>query len=259
LRPKLALGADFMSTSKHKYPNPPIQEAICEVHFSVKEPLSLDRIKEMQRQWQKDYPNQKITEEKNIELQMGPDGMQIANHSLGHRLICRSSEGIRLVQLSGRFVAINQLRPYRGWEEEFRDTILARVIEVQSSLGPFPIARTGLRYINRIDVPKTPFVWDEWFNFSLPVPQMEQSALEGFQMHFERGLSDSRKLIVNCVAVPPLTPDTSSVILDLDVVWQGEPAEPTQLKDLIERVHSPHRLAFEAYITDKLRETFSNQ
>ena len=48
---------------------------------------------------------------------------------------------------SGRFIAVNQLKPYPGWEEAFRDTIMDRVGEVQSELGPMAIARTGLRYI----------------------------------------------------------------------------------------------------------------
>ena len=114
------------------------------------------------------YPDQKISEEKNVELRMAPDGVRVEQTDLGRRLICRSSDGVRLVQLSGRFLAVNQLRPYGGWEEVFREIIIARFEEVHSRLGPFSVSRTNLRYINRIDLPQDPLVWSDWFNFSLP-------------------------------------------------------------------------------------------
>jgi uncharacterized protein (TIGR04255 family) len=104
---------------------------------------------------------------------------------------------------------------------------------------------------------QSPLVWQDWFHFSLPIPEHKNSTLENFQMHFEQNLPENCKLIVNCLSIPPLTPQISSVILDLDIVWQGEPVGLKELANLLERVHAPHRLAFEGYISDKLRESFS--
>jgi uncharacterized protein (TIGR04255 family) len=151
---------------------------------------------------------------------------------------------------------VNQLNPYPGWEEGFRDTIIARFRELDSVIEPLPVGRIGLRYINKIDVPEVPLVWENWFNFSLPLPKIEDAALNGFQMHFEQRLRESRQLIVNCVALVPAGAATT-VILDLDVVWQGGPVESSMIREILERVHAPHRLAFESYITDKLRKEFS--
>jgi uncharacterized protein (TIGR04255 family) len=247
-----------MAAEKRKYLNPPIQEAICEVHFAIQQPLPRERIEQLQNRWKANYPNQTINEEKNVHLQMGAEGVRVDENKLGHRLICRSSDGTRLVQLSGRFVAINQLQPYPGWEENFRETILSRVADVEAELGSMPIGRTGLRYINRIEIPENPVMWEKWFNFALPFPRLEKSLLANFQMHFEQVLPEQQKLLVNCVSVPQ-TGEASSVILDLDVVWEGEPIKSTSLSDLLESVHHPHRLAFEAYITDKLRERFDTK
>ncbi len=240
----------------HKYRNPPIQEAVCEIHFAINQSLSIDQIEQLRGPWATAYPDQKITEEKNVELQVAPDGVRVAETNLGRRLICRSSDGIRLVQLSGRFLAVNQLRPYLGWEEVFRDTILARFEEVHTQIGPVAIARSNLRYINRIDIPQHPLSWEQWFNFSLPSPEIGDSTIKGFQMHFERILSEGRTLTVNCVTVPPPEPAVSSVILDLEVGWHGDAMAPKQLPQLLDHVHAPHRLAFEAYINDNLRKRF---
>src|SRR6267378_4290124 len=128
-----------MGPERRKYPNPPIQEAICELHFALETALPLNRIEQLKARWADEYPNQTINEEKNVHLQMGAEGVRIDENMLGKRLICRTNDGTRLVQLSGRFIAINQLRPYPGWEEAYRDTILARLSDVESELGAMPI------------------------------------------------------------------------------------------------------------------------
>ena len=79
---------------------------------------------------------------------------------------------------------------------------------------------------------------------------------KAFQMHFERELSQNRRLIVNCVTVAPPKLGLSSVILDLEVRWQGQPVAPDRLPQLLDHVHAPHRLAFEGYVNDNLRERF---
>ena len=247
-----------MLADRHKYVNPPIQEAICEVHFAIEQPLALDKLEQLRGRWKDEYPEQTINEEKNVHLQMGAEGVRIDESKQGQRLICRTSDGTRLVQLSGRFVAVNQLRPYPGWEEGYRGTILARVKDVETEVGAMPIRRTGLRYINKIEVPEHPMKWENWFNFALPFPKLEKSLLSNFQMHFEQILPGECKLLVNCVSLPQ-SGETSFVILDLDVIWEGPAVKSTQLADLLERVHGPHRLAFEAYIRDKLRERFDKK
>ena len=247
-----------MAADQRKYSNPPIQEAICEVHFAIEQPLALDKLEQLKGLWKSDYPNQSVNEEKNVHLQMGAEGVRIDESKQGQRLICRTSDGTRLVQLSGRFVAINQLKPYPGWEEGYRKTILARVADVESEIGAMPIRRTGLRYINNIEIPENPVRWENWFNFALHFPKLEKSLLANFQMHFEQLLPDQCKLLVNCVSLPQ-TNEASFVILDLDIIWEGQPVKSAQLPGLLERVHAPHRLAFEAYITDKLRERFDKK
>jgi uncharacterized protein (TIGR04255 family) len=241
----------------YKYPNPPIQEVVCELHFAIGDPLSLSDIENLKGAWLNEYPDQTVSEEKTVQFQVDPGGMSIEERKVGHRLICKSSDGTRLVQLSGLFLAVNQLKPYPGWEEFFRDTILARAKDLKSAIRSLSFRQVGLRYINKIDIPESPLVWENWFQFSIPFPKIEGSALDGFQMHFEQRLPESCRLIVNSLAVTPKVEGSSAVILDLSVVWQGEPVEHAEVPEILERVHAPHRLAFESYITDKLRKIFS--
>jgi uncharacterized protein (TIGR04255 family) len=96
-----------MPNDKPKYTNPPIQEAVFEVHFAIDQPLSKETLEKLQPVWQKSYPVQKIVEEKNLNLRLDPDGVKTDQQILGHRLVCRSNDGKRLVQLSSSFLAVN--------------------------------------------------------------------------------------------------------------------------------------------------------
>jgi len=239
-----------------KYPNPPILETICEVHFDLPEPLTLQKIELLKDIWSSEYPEQKVVQERNVEFRISPEGIQTQEDNLGHRLICKTADGKRLVQLSGFFYAANQLRPYPGWEESFRDTIWKRSEDVQKTIGPLKFKRVGLRYINRIDVPQVPLVWEEWFQLKLPVPEISGSRQREFQMQFHHALPESRRFIINLVALASPNERVSPVILDLDLIWEGGPKEPGELRRVLDHVHGPHRLVFEAYLRDKVRKLF---
>ena len=239
-----------------KYRNPPIQETICEVHFDLSEPLMLQKIESLKDVWSKEYPEQKIVQERKVEFHISTEGIQTQEGDLGHRLICKTADGKRLVQLSGLFYAANQLRPYPGWEESFRDTIRKRSEDVQKKIGPLKFKRVGLRYINRIDVPQVPLVWEEWFQLKLPVPEMPGSRQGDFQMQFHRALAEGRRFTINVAALASPDRKVSPVILDLDLIWEGAAREPSELGQVLEQVHGPHRLVFEGYLRDKVRKLF---
>jgi len=55
-----------MVKAETKYPNPPIQETICEVHFDLGQPLSLQRIELLKEMWAAEYPEQKVVQERSV-------------------------------------------------------------------------------------------------------------------------------------------------------------------------------------------------
>ncbi len=245
-----------MAKTETKYLNPPIQEAICEVHFELSEPLSLQKIESLKPVWSASYPDQKIVQERSVNFHLSPEGFQTKEGNLGHRLICKSADGKRLVQVSGFFIATNQLKPYPGWEELFRDTILGRFDDLQKAIGLLKFKRVGLRYINRIDVPQVPLAWGEWFKLELPAPSLPGFKQREFQMQFHQELTKGRRFIINLAALPPRDGKVSPVMLDLDLVWEGASREPGELRQTLEHVHGPHRLVFEAYLSNKVRTLF---
>lgn len=246
-----------MAESKIKYPNPPIQEAVCEVHFDTPQPFIKERLEQLKPVWAADYPDQKVVEEKNVELKVTPEGIKHKVQPLGHRLICRATDGKRLVQLTRNMLVVNQLKPYPGWHEAFRDLILQQVNVFVKNVGAHKVRRIGLRYIDKIDVPEHPVTWENWFKLNLPTPAVTGCKTEGFQIQLRNRLCDDCHLTMNFVTMPVKgTPPVSPVIFDFDVVWQGQPVEVAALAEILEKLHDPLGLAFEGYLTDKARGLF---
>ena len=254
---RLNFGAQVdMAQLLKKYSTPPIIEAVCEIHFAVESPLGRQLQVQLQPIWKDDYPQQKFVDEQQVRLQVSPEAVSTETRKGGTRLICRSADGQRLVQISGEFLAVNQLRPYPGWEEGFRDLILRRAVDFEKVVGAIPFKALVLRYINKIDIPQVPLVWQQWFKPALPVPQLQDSRTVSYQMQFVMGLPGECRLEIVIVSLPA-TESFSPVILDLSVIWSGSGAPLQALAEFLERVHDPHRLAFEEYLSDNLRTLFN--
>lgn len=243
---------------KVKYARPPIQEAICEVHFASANPLAPEQIEQIKPVWQSVYPNQQLVAEKTLEVHLGVDKVDTQSRNIGHKLIARSEDGKNLAQLGPRFLAVNRLSPYLGWGESFRETIESRAREVVQVYGFTSMERIGLRYINKIGFPEKPLRWADWFAIALPVPGDLGTAGGTFQFHFEQQLSPGIQGIINFLTLPPQPEAGTSVILDIDVIWRG--SEPwSQLGTILEAVHTPHHDLFESYLLDKSRRLFQIQ
>ena len=243
-----------LTVLKGKYKKPPIQEAVCEIHFKLPQPLDKEALAKMQPHWQALYPLQNIVAGRQLELRLTVDKMDATQKEAGHKLITRSADGKDIAQLGSTFLAVNRVDPYLGWEESFRNKILERFWEVQKVFSFDTIQRIGLRYINRIDFPQNPLQWKEWFSLTLPVPEKLQPVGE-FQSHFRSLLDHNLLCDINLGTLPAAGEGKTSVILDIDVNLIEE-GPVGAVADGLERVHRPHRLLFEAYLLDKTRNLF---
>jgi uncharacterized protein (TIGR04255 family) len=240
-----------------QYRHPPIQEAVCELHFGTSAPLSKEQIESMRQVWAKDYPNQQLVEEKNIQLVIDASKAELdpKSQTIGHRLVCRSADNIKLVQLSSRFMAINHLKPYPGWHLAFRQMILDRFSEVQNQLGCAVIGRLLLRYINRLDFPEYPLTWDQWFNLKLPVPPVINRGGGLFQMHYRQPLPDGVYCFVNIVTMEPAPEGHTSVLLDITVSLE-KMLDSSAIGEPLEAIRDLERAVFEDYLTVKAKNLF---
>ena len=140
--------------TRHKYNNPPIEEALCEFRFAPSSPWNLtvpglfyEKIKAV-------YPGE--PRQQNLiqaELQIGqePANAEVALRQSMAKLLFQSADAKKLVGVGYDTLSIHSLRPYEGWEYfgQRIDESFQTYLEVAKPTG---VTRIAIRYINRIAI-----------------------------------------------------------------------------------------------------------
>jgi uncharacterized protein (TIGR04255 family) len=121
------------------------------------------------------------------------------------------------------------------------------------------VNRIGVRYVNKIIIPATGrFELDDYISGGPVTPPGMNLTAASFLNRAEYAYEDQQaKLLLTFAALGSEPPGEPAFLLDLDVIW--EDAQPLELKAALEKAELLHELegaAFEALITDKVRELF---
>jgi uncharacterized protein (TIGR04255 family) len=147
------------------------------------------------------------------------------------------------------------LRPYEGWIEFSQriETALQAYAEVAEPGG---VSRVGVRYINKINLPDQEIELKTWFQCGPPsVPELP-SKMAGFMSRVEFLYPDAVKLLLTQASIDA-PEEPAAVLLDLDVLWaSGEARTPDAIMTVVDDLHERVGSAFEALITDAVREIF---
>ncbi len=162
-----------------------------------------------------------------------------------------------LIQVDRDLLAVNHLKPYPTWQE-FLPLIQQGFDAYCQIANPKGILRIGLRYINRIEVPGQRIELEDYLEFrpfvGSKLPQDFGSFIVGIQVPYERSRDILRLQLTNAATQ---TPSLVAAVLDLDYFL----AQPNQVGidnvfEWVELAHTHVEEAFEACITDRLRQMF---
>ncbi len=239
------------------YKRPPIIEAVLEVRLAA--PIEEKKAAKVEAQFQKRYPTppQRVA---NLSLESDGASLRINQEQTGFKIL--SADGAFTVTAGRVLIATSRTAPYCGWEQFIAE---ARVnwADWTKIVGWNDIARIGLRYINRIDIPAadehTEIKMDDYFRFVVQRPNIPGfGAMNGYAATTEIPMLDQPiKLVLNTSpTVSPLI-KTISFLLDLDVsVDDHLPRSEQALWNTVEALRSIKNSVFEACITDKTRVLF---
>jgi len=136
----------------------PIVEAIIEVRTQAGIPWEEDSVSAKIKQAVPDYPNvqpSKIVRHE-FKVESGQKPEQTV-HDLGWRgLRCETEDKLQVVQFYRDSFVFSRLQPYEDWNK-FCDEALRLWRIHQSIAEPEQVDRLGLRFINRIRAPQSPF------------------------------------------------------------------------------------------------------
>jgi uncharacterized protein (TIGR04255 family) len=246
-------------SSSSPYRRPPITEAVVEVRLA--DPIEIDQVEKIKDRLAEDYPVSPQLMQ-NVSFTAGPDGQ---NHTEvefgGYRLSSLDATNVAIIgQLH---ITASRLAPYTSWEE-FTGQARRNWATWRKVAGWHQVARIGVRYINRIDVPnpdEKPVPIDDYLAFRPVFPEFEDwQGVETFAINGSALIANSPfKVILNAGSTPSPLVRTLSFLLDIDISQEGNlPRNDDALWTLIDEVRIYKNRIFEASITDLSRELFSS-
>ncbi len=162
----------------------------------------------------------------------------------------------KFISVGQNAVSINVLKPYLGWDEDFKARIervffaLCKVISIKR------ITRVGLRYINRISIPGTKAAATDCFINIQHEILPTAGVLGPFYKRLEYHTTEGAKVIVTQASILPANSNYSDFLLDIDAIWDRNPIGVDEVISMAEDLHGREGRVFEALINDSARELF---
>ena len=160
------------------YRRAPIVEAVIQIQVaSPAEPRVLERIA---HKLKSTYPNSEPLQEFKIEIANTGGQIGVAQNPQGFRLANNDQTDILLINPLG--ITAARLAPYPNWQH-LRDKANSAWQEWKDATPRHPIVRLGVRYINRIDVPKDsaqPFRVQDYLNFYAQATPITEEPMLGY-------------------------------------------------------------------------------
>jgi uncharacterized protein (TIGR04255 family) len=238
------------------YKRPPIAEAVIEVRIG--NPISMDLVGRVRDRLLEFYPPP-VQSVMQTNFAIGIGAPTIQEQTLGYRL--NSGDGAGLVTIGQQYISTSKLPPYEGWEP-FVATARRNWDTWKDRVGWQKIARVGVRYVNRIDIPiesEHGINIDDYLTFSIKGPALALPPLASFAINEVRPLGiDDCQLTLNAGLVPSPLIKTMSLLLDVDVSRMTDiPQGDESLWAFVDRMRTHKNFIFEGCITDRARELFN--
>lgn len=242
------------------YVRPPITEAVIELIF--KSSLSKRDVDKVAKKFKDLYLNEEHIVRRDYELnaqsmQEAEPRPNIKNTLEGYK---KSSDDMtELLIIWPQSFAVAQLAPYKDWETFYKRFL--RDLKLWKSIVGFrEIARVGVRYINRVDIPVTGPVIDHESYIQI-YPKLPDSfpPMNAFGLQVQVPVAPIEcNLRINSTAVPSPLINHTSFILDLDFFKDiNLPQSDKSLQDLLKAIRDEKNKVFESLITNKARALFN--
>jgi len=245
-------------SQRHHYSRAPITEAIIDVMVEPAPGVTAADLAELRE------PNEPLlTRQDKLTLATGqvefrpavPAKASASEEEHGFKFSSEDGKNICQARLSG--YGFSRLAPYEDWERFYGEAVrLWRRYRLVAK--PTKVLRLAVRYINRIDIPAASVDMKEYFLTSPEVSPHLPQQMAGFFMQVRLPQEDiAAMLVLNETIVPPGQPESTSIVLDLDLFRdQDVPQDDDAIWNYFEVLHTRKNEIFEACITDRTREIF---
>jgi uncharacterized protein (TIGR04255 family) len=242
---------------RRRYARPPVLEAVIDIHTAGEPEIGV--LSALHKGEEERYPSRESLMSASMEIDATIGEAVVATQELiGYRWLSGDKSEVAQVRRNG--FGFSQLQPYSSWENSKAEG--RRVWErYREATGAIQVSRIAVRYINRIDIPKSAIGQiQDALKVYPQIPDGIPRRMSRFVMQIELPQPDIDKCVVilNMGRVPAAVPNMFSILLDLDVNQRVDlPAEGEAIWEALEILHARENLVFESCITDRTREIFS--
>jgi uncharacterized protein (TIGR04255 family) len=240
-----------------KYVNPPLVEIACEFRFKVADQNDLTVPGRFYEQIKPDYPIKEELQEFSVGFEFGKKEVQqkVRTKILGMQY--KTQDGLDIIRVAPNLVSAHRLAPYPTWEGFF-PRVKRSLQTFRGIVQPTGLERVGLRYIDRIEVPRTSFKLTEYIKFRPETPDGIGLQMSRFFMRVEFPFHDGRDVLALMVHNPAGSPAGKTwIVLDWDYVMvKPETFGLDGIPSWLEEAHAEIDRVFEATITDSSRALF---
>lgn len=237
------------------YKRAPITEAVIEFRYEQQlEKVAADSVHNRLKQF---YPISEPVSFVDVHLELNERQAKFTDVN-GHRLASSDRADVHVIQTSG--MVCSRMAPYLGWES-FCDRAKRDWVKWKEVIGYRKIARIGVRFINRIDVPYTgeeKLRLEDYLKVYPQYPDANLPPLSNYTMQMQGDLGAHEcRLIINSGLVPSPLIRHASLLLDIDIGREKSvPQADSDIWKLIEEIRGHKNRIFEASVTDQARELF---
>ena len=245
-----------MGNGHPTFPNPTIQEALCEIHFQLPYGVAWkpSLFGELFKNIQDEFPDLEPVTEIGIRLHVGGEKLAQAFLPAQQRMRYKHASRKLLLQLSENVLTTNILPKYPGWIQMSQD-ILNAWKHTRKVIKPAAITRIGLRYINRIERSKPDEFPREWLAPSDYIPKAVLTSLPGFLSRLEMRTDPHKRTIVTLGETPISGDGANAIVLDIDCIVEKEMGiEDKAIIDEITLLHDAAWSIFSASMTPRLEQ-----
>jgi uncharacterized protein (TIGR04255 family) len=218
------------------YPNPTIQEALCEMRFPVGISPFASQFGLIWERLRDQFPGLETFVDvlpppaSNIAIS-GPIPTQ-------QRFVMRHSTRQFLLQFVPGAFTLNTLAPYLGWETMYED-IQAAWQTAQEVLVPEKVTSLTLRYLNRVPLPQPLSVSHRWLVAGDYVPPAVVNSVPPFQSRVQTGTGTGDVTTVAVAQMGLPVDDNFAMIVDIERTLTGNfSAKTPQIMEQVDALHT---------------------
>ena len=237
-----------------RYRKPPITEAVIDFGVNLPSEIGVTQLQSLSSNLSSEFPDSKEIVETDFVFSVGAENKDSGSKTTKTGFRLQSADKRWVIQARLTRFTLSLLHSYEDWDS-FRGRARSYWPYYRDVAQPKNISRVGVRYINRIDVPRSELIKD--YLKDVPgIPNELTGGEDHFFLQLKKELPDiSSTLVLNYATVGPTDPETKSIILDIDIHREGEwNPNDDNAWTFLDQLRDRKNKIFETCITDKFRE-----